>query len=229
MNNSTFIAILSLLCLSIASCKNDSTCGKYNAQDFSLYSSIEFLPGNFAKLNCNNSNIIFLVKYDQRGKFIYLEFEDRFEGYEILDINTIRGNNGLFDNKYALYKKNFINTDDNDKQLIAILSKKRTDSPVFEYLSCGEITAQTKDKRRIIVSIKIGIAIENLLSAKRELDANMENIRNRIKNYLSRKNRKELSSENEIIVERELLDELTIEMNKTIIKDIVIEEMFIEL
>jgi hypothetical protein len=210
------------------SCKRDSFYGKYNAQEYGKYSSIDFISDNLLRLNCNNQNVSYLVKYEKRGKYIFAKFEDRYEGFEIIDNTVIEGKNEIFENKNVFYKKNFINTDKNDNQLIAIISKKLTDSLIFEYLSSGEIIAKSKNQNRVIISIKLGISIENIVSVKKELSLKMSAIKKCIREYINTQSNGELSNENEEEMRFELSNEINKKMSRRIVKDVIVEKMFIE-
>jgi hypothetical protein len=95
------VGILAVGCGQISSLQ-----GRYDAAGQSVYSAIEILPDNVAKIYSPFLSSAYTTSFDRKGNFIFIKSDRGDLGYEIVDSNTLKGPGGGFMGTEAVeYKK----------------------------------------------------------------------------------------------------------------------------
>jgi len=144
--------------------------GRYEAAGQSVYSAIELLPDNVAKIYSPILPSAYTTTYDRKGNFIFIKSDRGDLGYEIVDGNTLKGPGGGFMGAEAVeYKKPAIaksqrigtlvdiETDDADTLLWAIgimMNSLKDNNPAYE-----EIAAPFKNNVKVLTSRKGNVVV----------------------------------------------------------------------
>jgi hypothetical protein len=217
-----------LLLIIVISCSQEDIYGKYNSLSPAKYSSIEFMKQNIVRLNNDINKITTIANYERRGKYIIVKSDVRNEGFEIIDSNSIKGETGIVGNDIVIYTRCNISNDNSENDLVAIISNKElTDSPVYKYINIQNEFIKSKDKKLVSISLSLGISIENKDENIDSLNRKKNEIQKCIEMYIVEYNSTELQTKDEKYLRYDLKERINKLFEKQIIKEIVINKMFI--
>jgi hypothetical protein len=229
MKESIICTCIFIILIQLVSCKKETFYGKYNAQSPSVYSSIEFLQHNIARLNSDINKTSIITKYEKRGKYLFVRDGNRNEGFELINSNSIKGGKGIVGNECVIYNKSIITTDTSENDLVAVLPNyELTDSPVYDYIETKEMVIRCSDQKIIDASFGLGISIENIDENKKIVSENQKEIEGKISTYFFNRTSNDIRNDKENTIRYELMGAINKVFVKPIIKEIVINKFFIE-
>ena len=218
-----------IVCIVALSCTNRDVFGKYNAQEYGKYSSVEIKNDEFARLRCTQEKIDYLVKYKIKDDYLYVKIGEKYENFRIIDKETLQGINEAFPSERVFYRKNYLNTDTKDNDLVALIESEYSDYPIFEYIPMGEMKILDKENKKVEISILLGLGIENIAENRRIVKEHMEMIKEIIRECVLVRGKQDLESEKEVKLKSDIMNGVNERINNATIKNIIIDKLFIEL
>jgi hypothetical protein len=229
MKITKLLICLLLLPFILLSCTQESIYSKYNALSPAKYSSIEFMKQNIVRLNNNKNKITIIANYERRGKFIIVKNDMCNEGFEIIDSNSIKGDTGIVGNNTVIYNRCNISVDNSENDLVAIIpNKELTNSPVYTYININDDYIKSNDKKSVSISLSLGISYENKDENIDMINRKRNEIIKEIEKYIAEYNSTELQIKDEKYLRNEFMMRINKLFKKQIIKEIIINKMFIE-